>query len=233
MSTTELQRIRDVYSARIEAGVVERYSLLRAGELYIAQDRERTLLRLLGRCGLVELRDIQVLEVGCGRADRLLDWLRWGATAHNLTGVDLMEPLLGSARGKLPSAHFTTASVDKLPFREAAFDLVAQFTLFSSILDKDMRHAAANEMWRVLRPGGVVLWYDLRYPSPYNRDVRPLGKREIVRLFPGAGMHIRSTTLAPPLARGLAPLSWLACEIISMLPVMRTHYTAILQKPAA
>ncbi len=231
MSTKELQRIKKVYSARIEANTITRYSLLRAGELFMAQERERTLLSLWQRTGIVNMAELRVLEVGCGRGHRLLDWVRWGATAGNLSGIDLMEPLLRHARSNLPTACFAVASVDNLPFRESSFDVVTQFTVFSSILDDELRHAAANEMWRVLRSGGLVLWYDFRYPSPRNRNVRPVGKREISRLFPDAAIHIRSTTLAPPLSRRLAPLSIVACDLIALLPALRTHYAALLEKP--
>ena len=232
MSTNELQRLRNVYSGRIEANVISRYSLLRPGELFMAQDRERALLRLLRQSGVVDTADLQILEVGCGRAHRLLDWVRWGTPAVNLVGIDLMEALVRQARLNLPAARFAVASVDHLPFRDSSFDVVTQFTVFSSILDGELRGAAAREMWRILRPGGLVLWYDFRYPSPRNRDVRPVGRREISQLFPDAAIHIRSTTLAPPLSRSLAPLSINVCNLISLLPALRTHYAALLQKPA-
>ncbi len=231
MSTSELQRIKNVYNARIAAGVISRYSLLRPGELFHAHVRERALLRLLRRSGIVDVAGLRVLEVGCGRAHRLLDWVRWGANAHDLTGIDLMEPLLHQARSNLPSARLAVASAGTLPFRDGSFDVVTQFTLFSSILDDKLRHSVASEMWRVLRPGGLVLWYDFRYPNPRNPDVRPVGKREISRLFPKAVLHIRSATLALPIARRLAPVSVLACEVASLLPVLRTHYAALLKKP--
>lgn len=231
MSGNELQRIRNVYHGRIAAGVIVRYSLLRSGELFMAHERERALLRLLKAAGVNDLAGLRILEVGCGRGHRLLDWVRWGVHPENLTGIDLMESLLQEARSKLPSARLALASASKLPFRDAQFDAVTQLTLFSSILDRDLRRAAAAEMWRVLRPGGFVFWYDLRYPNARNPDVRPVGRREIIELFPEAAADIRSTTLAPPLARRVAPLSFLACEVASLLPMLRTHYAALLGKP--
>ena len=230
MSAHELTRIRDVYKARIEAGNA-RYSLLRPGELYMAQQRERMLLHLLLRRGVFDVADLRLLEVGCGRAHRLLDWVRWGGRAANLTGIDLMEALLREAQQNLASARFALASADNLPFRDASFDVVTQLTLFSSILDAKLRRAVADEMWRVLRPGGFVLWYDFRYPNPRNPDVRPVGRAEICKLFPQALIQFRSTTLAPPIARRLAPLSILACDLVSLLPILRTHYAALLEKP--
>jgi ubiquinone/menaquinone biosynthesis C-methylase UbiE len=233
MSTNELRRIKAVYNARIEANVISRYSLLRPGELFMSQERERALLRLLRQSGIADMTNLRILEVGCGRAHRLLDWVRWGARAGNLTGIDLMEPLIREARSNMLSAGFALASAGNLPFRDAEFDAVTQLTLFSSILDAELRHAIAREMWRVLRPGGFLLWYDFRYRNPRNPDVRPVGRREILGLFPEATIYIRSTTLAPPLARRVAPYSVLACQIASLLPLLRTHYAALIEKPAS
>jgi ubiquinone/menaquinone biosynthesis C-methylase UbiE len=232
MSTKELRRITAVYSERIQAGVIARYSLLRPGELLMAQHRERRLLRLLCNNGVFDLTHFRILEVGCGRGHRLLDCVRWGARPQNLTGVDIMKPLLLEARSNLPAVSFILASASGLPFADAQFDAVTQFTVFSSILDAEMRRAVAQEMWRVLRPGGFVLWYDFRYPNPRNKDVRPVGRREIIKLFPEASINIHSLTLAPPISRALAPWSMFTCEAAALLPFLRTHYAALIRKPA-
>lgn len=124
MSMNELRRLRTVYSARIEADISSRYSLFRPGELFMSQGRERVLLKLLRKNGIVDITNLRILEVGCGRAHRLLDWVRWGGRAGNLTGIDLMEPLIREARLNLPFARFALASAGMLPFRDAEFDAV-------------------------------------------------------------------------------------------------------------
>lgn len=231
MNPDELARIKNVYRDRIETGLITQYSLLRPGELFMAQQRERSLLELLRSGGVVDVAGLRLLEIGCGRALRLLDWVRWGSHAVDLVGIDLMEPLLKEARTNLPLARFAVATAGNLPFRDSSFDAVTQLTVFSSILDIELRRRVAREMWRVLRPGGFVLWYDLRYSNPHNPNVRPVGKREISMLFPGAVIRLRSNTLAPPIARRLAPVSVLVCDLVSLLPVLRTHYAALIGKP--
>ena len=110
--------------------------------------------------------------------------------------------------------------------------MVAQLTMFTSILDPAMRHAAATEMQRVLTPAGAILWYDFRYPSPSNRDVRPMRLREIRTLFPGWRIDRITTTLLPPLARRLAGISLRACVFLeSALPPLRSHNVALLTRP--
>jgi hypothetical protein len=67
----ELQRIKQVYRPPIASDTISRYSLSRAGKLFMAQQRERVLLRLPAQ--IHDLSMLAILEVGCGRGHRLLD----------------------------------------------------------------------------------------------------------------------------------------------------------------
>lgn len=227
----EIARIKNTYQGRIEKGLIDRYSLFYPGELYMLQRREEETLRLLRRQGLADLRDRRILEIGCGRGTRLLDWIRWGARADALFGVDLMEAFVGEARDNLPRGHFGVASGNRLPFRDGEFDIVVQSTVFSSILDSALRRAVAEEMVRVTSRQGAILWYDFRYPSPGNADVRPVTAAEIAALFPGRTIARRSLTLLPPLARRLAPVSVFACRALEkLLPPLRSHLLAVIRE---
>lgn len=225
----ELARIRDVYRRRSEL-LDDRRST--RGEVFMLQHREQAILRLLRRNGLVDLAETRILEVGCGRGKPLADWMLWGASADNLHGIDVMEPFVRQARTLLPRAAFVVGSADRLPFIDRSFDVVTQLTMFTSILDPAMRRAAAAEMQRVLAPGGAILWYDFRYPSPFNRDVRPVRWRELRGLFAGWRIDSITTTLLPPLARRLAGRSLRACRFLeAALPPLRSHYVALLTRP--
>jgi SAM-dependent methyltransferase len=119
-----------------------------------------------------------------------------------------------------------------LPFAAAAFDLVVQSTLFTSILDPVMKETVAGEMLRVLKPRGVILWYDYHVDNPWNPDVRGVKKREIHSLFPGCRIELHRVTLAPPLARVLAPYSFLLCSLLEKLRILNTHYLGVIKKAA-
>ena len=96
-----------------------------------------------------------------------------------------------------------------------------------------MRRRAAAEMLRVVRPGGVILWYDVRHPNPRNRDLVPIGRREIRAVFPGCEIDFATATLLPPLARRLAPLSPVACRLLeALVPPLRSHLAALIRRPA-
>jgi hypothetical protein len=107
-----------------------------------------------------------------------------------------------------------------------------QNTMFSSILSTGVREDIAAEMDRVLRPNGVVLWYDLRADNPFNKDVRGVRRQEIARLFPGYALRLTRVTLAPPLARAVMRVSRLAALAAERLAVLNSHYLGVLRKPA-
>jgi ubiquinone/menaquinone biosynthesis C-methylase UbiE len=200
--------------------------------MFMLQRREQAILRLLQRSGIVNLTKTRILEVGCGPGNTLADWARWGASTSNLYGIDVMEPFVKQASKLLPRAGFVVGTAERLPFPDRSFDVVTQLTMFTSILDGAMRHAAAAEMQRVLASAGVILWYDFRYPNPFNRDVRPVRLREIRALFPGWRINRVTTTLLPPLARRLARISLRACTFLdSTLPPLRSHHLALLTRP--
>ena len=79
-------------------------------------------------------------------------------------------------------------------------------------------------MIRVLRPDRKVLIYDYRISDPRNPDTVGIRKSEIQRLFTGLSLQVRSLTLAPPIARRIAPVSPLLAHGLEVLfPFLRTH----------
>lgn len=225
---TELERIRRVYARRRAAGRDARYTVFDSANLFRQQGLERALVEALRAEGMTDLAGIRALDVGCGGGWWLRTLLRWGARPHHLTGIDLLPDALAAARDIHPLTRIVCGSADLLPFSDGAFDLVSQFTVVSSILDQAMRRRMAREMRRVLRPGGMMLWYDFTV-NPGNRDTRGVGRAELAALFPGCPPRARRVTLAPPLARLIVPRARLAAEALETLPFLRTHLLATLR----
>src|SRR4030042_454509 len=107
---------------------------------------------------------------------------------------------------------------------------IHQFTMFTSILDISMKQSIAGEMLRVLKPDGIILWYDYYRNNPMNPDVRGVKKREIVELFRGCHIYLKRITLAPPLTRTIAPSTTILCAILEKVPFLCTHYLGIITK---
>jgi SAM-dependent methyltransferase len=226
----ERERLKAAYARRPIHD--PRYSSFEPGHLFIMQERERAVLRALSRHGVEELGPLRILEIGCGDANWLRDLVRWGASPERLVGVDVLPGRLREAVRKGPPATgFALACGEALPFPADTFDLVIQSTVFTSILDPAVRIEVAGEMRRVLRPGGRVVWYDFHVQNPANPDVRAVGRGELRRLFPGCRIDVRRVTLAPPIVRRAARWSWLACLLLSQIPLLRTHSLAVITKP--
>lgn len=226
----ELRRLRGAYARRRQCGLEDRYLPYEPANLFRLQRLERDLARMLRDEGLLPFKARRALDIGCGGGWWARQLLRWGAAPEQIFGVDALPEAVSAARRVHPDLAIFQASAADLPFASGSFDLVSQFTVFSSILDAGMRRRAAAELRRVLRPGGVALWYDFTV-NPTNRETHGIGLDEAACLFPGWRMRSRKVTLAPPLARVIAPRSWLLAEALENVPVMRTHLLIAFRAP--
>jgi ubiquinone/menaquinone biosynthesis C-methylase UbiE len=227
---SEAGRIQAAYAKRRWS---DRYSLFAAAQLFLSQERERHVLALLKRAGIDSLEGQRILELGCGTGHWLREFVKWGADPAKITGLDLLEDRIGVARRTCPQAmNIVKGNAAALTFPSGTFDLILQSTVFTSILDPVVKRQVASEMLRVLKTGGIILWYDFHVDNPGNPDVRGVSKREIRQLFPGCRARLRRITLAPPLLRALAPYSWLACYLLSKVPFACTHYVGVIRRIA-
>jgi len=228
----EVERIHLAYQRRNRASGPDRYSIFQADALYGLQERERQVIRALKASGIDHLSAQKVLDVGCGFGYGLRQFIQWGAQPVNLFGIDLLPERIAVARQLCPSqVTLLEGNGDKLPWNDNTFDIVAQSTVFTSILDADMKRRLAQEMMRVLKPNGIVLWFDFRLNNPRNPDVRGIGKREVRRLFHGCSVQFWTMMFLPPLARVVAPWSLLLVEFLGKLPLLCSHYVAVVRKP--
>jgi len=225
----EADRIRAAYAKRTARSV---YSMFEPAQLLASQERERKLLALLASCGLAfTLETARILEIGCGSGFWLREFVRWGARPENTFGIDLLPERLADAKRLCPSgiSLYCQSAVD-LHDLPGSFDLVLQSTVFTSILQAEMKQQIASEMLRVLSPDGLIVWYDFCVSNPANSDVRGIKKREIDELFPGCSICLEKLTLAPPLGRPLARASRTLYCVASTIKPLCTHYLGIIRK---
>ena len=97
---------------------------------------------------------MDVLDVACGTGNATLPAVRAGARA---TGLDFAPGLLAIARERAADAmveiDFVEGDAQELPFGDASFDRVV--STFGHMFVPDHRRTA-DEMRRVLRPGGAI-----------------------------------------------------------------------------
>jgi len=226
----EETRIREAY-ARRQRGAQATYSFFSPSYVLQVQERERALLSMLSRHRMESFEEKKILEIGCGTGYWLRAFLQWGALPENVFGLDLLSERIEQARQLCPcDVHLECGNATALGLPEASFDLVLQSTVFTSILDLEMKDRIAIEMLRVLKPGGFVIWYDFFVDNPRNPDVRGVRKSEIHRLFPGCQIDLRQITLAPPIGRLVARYSPLVYMLLSRTKILCTHYLGLIKK---
>ena len=101
-----------------------------------------------------------VLDAGCGYGRNLVHLLRSGCQVFALDqdpqAVDHVRRLSESLQTGLPAENFQTGSIENMPFPDAIADVV----LCNAVLHfaRDDRHfrAMLAELWRVLKPGGML-----------------------------------------------------------------------------
>lgn len=226
----ELARIRDEFQRRrADSRFRSLYSLFNLGNLLNRQAREREFLAALRAAGCEDLALARILEVGCGAAGELRRLVDYGARPERLHGIDLLWTTLvqgGRFRSGMP---LVCGDASRLPYAHDTFDAVMQFTVFTSVLDLRMRGAMACEMLRVLKPEGLIVWYDF-WLNPRNPRTRGIGPAEIRSLFPGCSVRLQRSTLAPPLARRVR--SRTVFSALYATSFLRSHYLATIRKCA-
>ena len=205
------------------------HSLFDKTSLFNFQQRQRAVLSILREAGFFPLKDFDILEIGCGTGYVLLECLAYGAVTNRVHGVDLALGKVVQACDRLPLMPLSCADGRRLPYGNGKFDLVLQNTVFSSVLDQEIRRELAREMLRVLNPErGMILWYDF-WLNPTNAQTRGIRPKEIRSLFPGCAFEFRRVTLAPPIARKIVPFSWVAAFTLEKLRLLNSHYLVTIQ----
>ncbi len=230
MIAEERSRILTEYERRNHKIRKDLYAPWQPAENLNIAERRRVAAKILHKLGKFPKRGDSCLEVGYGKLGWLADLLSWGLKESDLHGIELDGQRALLAQQAFPSADLVTGDATSLPWINNTFSLVVVSTVFSSILNDDIRKMVACEIERVMLEGGVLLWYDLAMNNPKNVSVRGVGVEELRALFPQFGAVTKSVTLAPPLARAVASRSYLLAQMFGAIPFLRTHLLGVLVK---
>ena len=132
------------------------------------------------------LDGLTILDYGCGRGDMALQYLNNGAT--KIHGIDISDVYVAHAdeqarkHGFSPNRFdFQVMDAHNLSFPDNSFDIVAGW----SILHHLDAETAMNEVYRVLKPGGRVLFWE------------PLADHPMLKVFRWLTPQARTVDEAP------------------------------------
>src|SRR6266511_3078239 len=168
MSATTTRRVTGEYSLATGKAAAHRLAVLH--QVYGPGTRG-----LLKRAGLA--RGMRVGDLGCGVGTVTGDLARLAGSTGQVVGIDLSPDQLAQARGRLTGAAFghvtfVEASATSTGLPEASFDLVYCRFLLLHLVEP---HAALREMYRLLRPQGILVCEDGDLTSAGSEPPSALG----------------------------------------------------------
>lgn len=119
---------------------------------------------------------MRILDAGCGYGRNLVYLLREGAEIFgvdaNSDAIERVRQLSKSLKTELPDQNFQVSALENLPFTSEFVDVVICNSVLHFAKDDAHFQAMAAELWRVLRPGGLLF---CRLGSRIGMDFEPLG----------------------------------------------------------
>jgi SAM-dependent methyltransferase len=103
---------------------------------------------------------MKVLDAGCGYGRNLVYLLREGCDVYaldaNSEGIEHVRALAAELNPRLPVENFEVGAIEVLPFDDGFADVVMCNSVLHFARDQHQFLTMLSELWRVLRPGGLL-----------------------------------------------------------------------------
>lgn len=149
------------------------YSRIELPNFLINKNSVKLALEAIGDC---DITNCNILDIGCGRGGTI-NVIRKYFGVKTTTGVDISSGAISfcDANHVYPNTWFVRGDAERLPFKNAAFDVI---TNVESSHSYPNMLAFYGEVFRVLKAGGYFLYTDL-FPVDglyaYRKFLRSLG----------------------------------------------------------
>ena len=115
-----------------------------------------------------------ILDAGCGTGRNLRWFLRNGFTVYGIdndpAAVAHVRQLASQLAPSLPAAHFINGDLERLHWRDKTMDAVISSAVLHFARDEERFGVMLEELWRVLRPGGLLF---VRLASTIGLEAKP------------------------------------------------------------
>jgi tellurite methyltransferase len=118
---------------------------------------------------------MRVLDAGCGFGRNLIYLLREGCDVYAVDtdelAVNHVRRLAASLGNPSPSTNFRTCAIEQMTFPDSFADLIICSAVLHFARNREHFVAMLNDIWRVLRPGGMLF---CRLASQIGMEFEPL-----------------------------------------------------------
>ena len=135
-------------------------------------------------------REKVVLDVGCGYGRTLNELYNLGY--ENLIGIDFSEKMIERGKRQYPYLDLRVKDEEILDIEDKSIDCVILFAVLTCIINDDEQRKLINEIYRVLKPGGILyindflLNFDERNLERYKKYESKFNKYGVFELSEGA-----------------------------------------------
>jgi hypothetical protein len=222
----EIQRILKAYHKRDSLKVDDYQYQFTHFRICSQKERENTYSQIIQK-RIASIATAKIIEIGAGDGINLTFFQKMGFKSEHIYANELRANKVKELISKYPNSPVHEGNASELPFNNE-FDICFQSTVFTSILDDDLKQKIADRMLAVTKQNGFVLWYDFVYNNPWNKDVKGIKKKEINKLFANArSITFSKVTLAPPVGRLVGRFY----SVVNFLfPFLRSHLIAVIEK---
>jgi len=142
----------------------------------------------------------KILDLGCGPG---LHSKRFFDEGYNVTGIDLSEEMIKSAKKKVPDSDFLVMDVTSLDFEDEVFDGIWANAIYLH-LKKNEIHTALGEAYRILKKDGIFFValkqgkgesFDVDKRYGVKKFFAYYGKEELEKILESVGFSIMESNI--------------------------------------
>jgi SAM-dependent methyltransferase len=216
MKTTEREYVREN----------ETWSPVNPLALFYRHLFEEELTALFRREG-VDLSNKKIVEAGCGYGEKTRFLIELGARPDGIYAFDTDAEVTEKAASTIEGPTFTLTDGTALPYSNDTFDVAILFLYVSVLEPGTTRRLAANEITRVLKPNGFIMWYDtVEKGGGYLWGLEP---KEIAGLFPGYEPELRMFGLRYDWTVRTVYKSFEAARLLARSGIAKSHVIGIIK----
>ncbi|MBF0480828.1 MAG: class I SAM-dependent methyltransferase [Desulfovibrionaceae bacterium] len=181
-------------------------------------------------------KDAKILDFGCGYGRSLAGLSALGFT--DLTGFDPSPAMLERGRREHPGLDLRPLASKELPVPDACADAVLLVGVLTAVAEDDDQRGLVAAIFRVLRPGGLLLLCDFplqndaRNRERYERFAAKCGRYGVFEVTGGGLARHHDPAWLAELTGGFKRLETLPLSAVTLTGKPAEAVCLILRKPA-